>query len=89
MEAHDRMYVESDAFARTIPIPTKGVTATEFDLSRERAEALYASGQAAAESFFSTWDFVQYKRNFRQAVKKNRRDILLAAASKAGGGAPA
>lgn len=89
MEAHDRMYVESDAFARTIPIPTKGVTATEFDLSRERAEALYASGRAAAESFFSTWDFAQYKRTFRQAVKKNRRDILLAAASKTGGGAPA
>jgi NTE family protein len=87
MEAHDRMYVESDAFARTIPIPTKGVTATEFDLSKERAEVLYNSGRAAAESFFSTWDFAQYKRTFRQTVKKNRRDILLAAASKAGGGA--
>ena len=89
MEAHDRMYVESDAFARTIPIPTKGVTATEFDLSKERAEVLYDAGRAAAESFLSTWDFAQYKRNFRQDVKKNRRDILLAAASKAGGGAPA
>src|SRR5262245_29888988 len=84
MEAHDRMYVESDAFARTIPIPTKGVTATEFDLSKERAEMLYQSGRAAAESFFATWNFAEYKRNFRQTAKRNRRDVLLAAAAKPG-----
>jgi NTE family protein len=83
MEAHDRMYIEGDAFARTIPIPTKGVTATEFDLSKERAETLYQSGRTAAESFFSTWNFAEYKRNFRQTAKRNRRDILLAAAAKA------
>src|SRR6266699_199413 len=81
MEAHDRMYVESNAFARTIPIPTKGVTATEFDLSKERAEALYASGRTAAEAFFSTWDFAEYKRNFRQVARNNRRDIWPAALS--------
>jgi len=86
MEAHDRMYIEADAFARTIPIPTKGVTATEFDLSKERADMLYESGRAAAESFFSKWDFAEYKRSFRQAAKKNRRDILLAAARRSGGG---
>jgi len=86
MEAHDRMYIEADAFARTIPIPTNGVTATEFDLSKERADMLYESGRAAAESFFSKWDFAEYKRSFRQAAKKNRRDILLAAARRSGGG---
>lgn len=88
MEAHDRMYIENGAFARTIPIPTKGVTATEFDLSRERADMLYQSGRAAAEAFFSTWDFAKYKRTFRQAAKQNRRDILLAAASRPGPGGP-
>jgi NTE family protein len=85
MEAHDRMYIEADAFARTIPIPTKGVTATEFDLSKERADMLYESGRAAAEAFFSKWDFAAYKRSFRQAAKQNRRDILLAAAKRSGG----
>src|SRR2546428_1403962 len=89
MEAHDRMYIESGAFVRTIPIPTKGVTATEFDLSKERAEVLYQSGRTAAESFFSTWDFAAYKRNFRQVPTTNRRDILLAAASKPGSKRPA
>jgi NTE family protein len=82
MEAHDRMYIENGAFARTIPIPTKGVAATDFDLSKERAEALYQSGRTAADAFFSTWDFAQYKRNYRQAARKNRRDVLLTAASK-------
>jgi NTE family protein len=84
MEAHDRMYIDNGAFARTVPIPTKGVTATEFDLSKERAEMLYESGRAAAEAFFATWNFDRYKRTFRQVAKKNRRDILLAAASKSG-----
>jgi NTE family protein len=89
MEAHDRMYIENGAFARTIPIPTKGVAATDFDLSKERAEMLYQSGRTAADAFFATWDFEQYKRNFRQVARKNRRDVLRAAASKRGPGIPA
>ena len=32
LEAHDRLYLEQADFARTIPIPTLGVCATEFDL---------------------------------------------------------
>lgn len=84
MEAHDRMYIDNGAFARTVPIPTQGVTATEFDLSKERADMLYESGRAAAEAFFATWNFDRYKRTFRQTVKKNRRDVLLAAASRSG-----
>jgi NTE family protein len=65
LEAHDRMYLESDVFVRTIPIPTLGVRTTEFDLSRKRAEELYESGRSAAEKFLSTWDFGAYKTAFR------------------------
>ena len=50
---------------------------------RSVPEALYQSGRTAAESFFSTWNFAEYKRNFRQTAKRNRRDVLLAAAAKA------
>jgi NTE family protein len=57
MEAHDRLYVEQAEFARTIAIPTLGVHTTEFDLSRERAQALYDSGRTAAEQFLESWDF--------------------------------
>ena len=89
MEAHDRMYIENGAFARSIPIATKGVTATEFDLSKDRAEMLYQSGRQAAEAFFTTWDFERYKRNFRQVAEKNRREILLATARTPAAPAPA
>src|SRR4029453_34499 len=88
MEAHDRMYIENGAFARAIPIPTKGVAATDFDFSKERAEALYQSGRTAADAFFSTWDFAQYKRSYRQAARKKRREVVLTARPKAGPGPP-
>ena len=57
MEAHDRFYLEETDFHRTIAIDPLGVRTTEFDLSRERALELYASGRAAAEEFLgSGWD---------------------------------
>jgi NTE family protein len=80
MEAHDRMYISNGAFARTIMIPTQGVKTTEFDLSPQRADALYDSGLQAAREFFRTWDFEQYKAAFRQVSEKNRRETVLAAA---------
>ncbi|MDQ4128258.1 MAG: patatin-like phospholipase family protein [Actinomycetota bacterium] len=54
MAAHDRLYVEQHEFdRRTIGIDTLGVGTTEFDLSTERALALYESGRAAAEEFLA------------------------------------
>jgi NTE family protein len=81
MEAHDRMYISNHAYARTIMIPTLGVKTTEFDLSRQRAEALYQSGLQQGREFFRTWDFEQYKAVFRQVAEKNRREMLLVAAA--------
>ena len=48
MEAHDRLYLEKATFVRTIPIPTLGVSTTEFDITPERVRALYESGRKAA-----------------------------------------
>jgi hypothetical protein len=62
-------------------IPTLGVKTTDFDLSHERAEALYQSGLQAGKEFFRTWDFEQYKTVFRQVAEKNRREMLLLAAT--------
>lgn len=76
MEAHDRMYIKNGAFARTIMIPTMGVSTTEFDLSPEKAEVLYQSGVTAAKEFFQRWDFEKYKAAFRQATQKNRREVI-------------
>jgi NTE family protein len=73
MEAHDRLYVEKAQYARTIPIPTMGVGTTEFDLSKERAEALYQSGRTAAETFLQTWNFPAYIEEFRKGKTHSRR----------------
>jgi NTE family protein len=50
MEAHDRRYLDAGEIARTVPVPTLGVGTTEFDLSPERAEALYQAGQQAVRA---------------------------------------
>jgi NTE family protein len=51
MAAHDRLYIEESEFGRTIAIDTLGVGTTEFDLSPQRALALFESGCTAAEEF--------------------------------------
>ena len=81
MEAHDRLYVEQANYARTIPIPTLGVGTTEFDLSKERALALYDSGRWAAETFLDEWDFDAYIAEFRTGKEHSRRDALVASMS--------
>ena len=86
LEAHDARYLEAASFVRTVAIPTLGVRTTEFDLSREKSEALYQSGRNGAEAFFAQWDFDAYKARFRQAKPACRRIRELA--SGAGAAAP-
>jgi NTE family protein len=76
MEAHDRLYLEKAQFARTIPIPTLGIGTTEFDLTRERAEALYQSGRQAATTFLQAWDFRAYIEEFRTGKTHSRREEI-------------
>ncbi|HEU0103334.1 MAG TPA: patatin-like phospholipase family protein [Mycobacteriales bacterium] len=52
--------------ARTIAIPTSGVSVVDFDLSRATAERLFRSGREAAEAFLATWDEAAYVRRCRQ-----------------------
>jgi len=85
MEAHDRLYVEQANYARTIPIPTLGVGTTEFDLSPERALALFDSGRWAAEKFLDGWDFDAYVAEFRSGKEHSRREALVASLEHAGG----
>jgi NTE family protein len=75
MEAHDRQYLENATFARTIPIPTLGAGTTEFDISEEKAEALYDSGYEAASNFLKSWSFARYIEEFRRGVEHPRRSL--------------
>jgi NTE family protein len=83
MEAHDRMYVEQASFARTIPIPTLGIGTTEFDITPNRALALFDSGRAAGEKFLSTWDFEAYVEEYRTGKKHSRRASVAKALDEA------
>ena len=78
LEAHDRLYIERADFARTIPIPTLGITTLEFGLPNERLLELYESGRQSAEKFLSTWDFEGYVAEFRSGKQHSRREEIAA-----------
>jgi NTE family protein len=65
LQGRDRFYIDADNFARTIPIPTLGITTTDFAITATQSQALFDSGKAAAAKFLSTWDFAAYKAKFR------------------------
>lgn len=88
LEAHDRLYVESADFARTIPIPTLGIGGTEFHLPLHRALALYESGRIASERFLSSWDFDGYIAEFRQGKDQSRRREVAGRIRRAGAHRP-
>jgi len=67
--AHDARYIRDEQFKRTIPIRTLGVGTTDFDISREKSEALYQSGRKAAEKFFKTWNFTDYVKKYRKGKR--------------------
>jgi NTE family protein len=77
MEAHDARYIKDEHFVRTIPIPTQGVGTTEFDISRDRSEALYESGRKAAAKFFTEWDFDSYVTEYRSGKGAFSRGLRL------------
>jgi NTE family protein len=65
LEAHDRLAVEMDDMVRTIAIPTLGISATDFHLTKAQADVLYESGRHAAERFLASWDFARYVAVYR------------------------
>ncbi len=69
---YDRLHVEDPSVtARTIFVDTLDVGATDFDLDRATAEALYESGRTAATQFLDgdadhpPWDFAAYIARYR------------------------
>jgi NTE family protein len=79
MQAHDRMYVQQADYARTITIPTCGVTTTDFDIQPAKVQELLESGRTAVDRFLQTWDFRQYIARFRAGTPTpSRRATVLA-----------
>ena len=82
LEAHDRTYLASADFVRTITVPTLGVKTLDFSLPREKVEALFQSGCQAAEEFLKAWEaegfFEGYVKAFRSDKEYSRREQLIA-----------
>ncbi|MNI75930.1 hypothetical protein D3C73_1321210 [compost metagenome] len=55
LSAHDERYIETEKFVRTVKIPTLGISTTQFHLTPEQSDALYAAGKSAGEAFFKNW----------------------------------
>jgi len=61
---NEEVYVRDKDWVRTIPIPTLGVSTTQFNISKEKSNELFQSGYKSAEKFLSKWSFEGYKRTF-------------------------
>ena len=77
MEAHDAQYIRDSNFARTVPIKTLGIGTTDFDISRERSNDLFASGRKAASEFFDRWDYAKWKLKYLEKEPVGRRKRVL------------
>ena len=76
-EAHDARYIKDTDFVRTIAIPTLDVKTTDFNLTKEKSEALYQSGREAAKKFLDSWNFGYYIENYRKAKLEIGRGTQL------------
>ncbi|MFB5268390.1 patatin-like phospholipase family protein [Paenibacillus enshidis] len=66
LSAHDERYIEQENRFRTVKIPTHGVRTTQFDITPEQSEMLYASGLQAGNDFFRNWSIASYQLQFKK-----------------------
>jgi len=66
IDRNDEMYLNDKDAVRTISIPTFGIKATRFDLTREECRRLYESGYNKAKEFIGSWDFDRYILRYRR-----------------------
>jgi NTE family protein len=60
VDAHDTRYINKINHFRTIQVPTIGVSTTDFHLSAKKSQMLFASGFAAGQQFFNTFNRNRY-----------------------------
>jgi NTE family protein len=63
--AHDQMYVDQASVAsRTIFVETSGVRSTDFRLSTQAKQQLFANGARSAHQFLDSWDYDAWRRTY-------------------------
>jgi len=66
IDRNDEIYLNDKDAVRTITIPTFGIKATRFDLTRDESRRLYDSGYRKAREFLESWDFDKYINRYRK-----------------------
>lgn len=64
LDKNEEVYVKDKYAVRTVFIPTLGVKATEFNISKEMRLKLFKAGYNSAERFLHLWDFQNYIRDY-------------------------
>jgi NTE family protein len=70
MDAHDERYIEDFNQFRTVKIPTLGVEATRFNISRAKSDELFQSGVIAASKYFDRWSLAVYQKQCEKYAPK-------------------
>ena len=66
IDRNDEIYLSDKDAVRSISIPTFGIKATKFDLTREERQKLYKSGYNKAKEFIGSWNFENYIHRYRK-----------------------
>ena len=66
IDRNDEIYLSDKDAVRSISIPTFGIKATKFDLTREERQKLYDSGYNKAKEFIGSWNFEKYIHRYRK-----------------------
>lgn len=66
VDRNEEIYLSDRDAVRSISIPTFGIKATRFDLTREESEKLYDNGYNKAKEFLGSWNFESYIRRYRR-----------------------
>jgi NTE family protein len=74
----DRLYIEKEMFARTIPISNLGISSINFGLTPQQVTDLYQSGRDAATEFLAHWSFEGYVAAFRSGKPHDRGEEVAA-----------
>ena len=66
LDAHDMKHIKEQDYVRSILVPSLGIKATNFNISKEESTQLFNAGMEAGNKFFEKWSFSQYVIQYRE-----------------------
>lgn len=77
IQKDEMKYIKDSDFVRTITIPSLGIKATDFNITKEKGLKLFNIGYKNAQEFDATWNFNKYVKAFRVGEVQTRREKLM------------